>query len=257
MEIFKFIKKINKSVNRLKSREYWLLKRYKFTTVQKFSLDCFTGKRVAIIGPADSALKEKAGGYIDGFDIVIRINKSIDMVNVYSEYIGSKTTFLFHGLDETPKTGCGNIETELWKKYGVNGIFYPLNEKRFQANLNNCLLKNKGVLPLFQIDEVFYNKLRSDISNFTPTTGFAALYILLHSQCSELYISGFTFFKTPHQRGYRNDLANHHEARKLMKEYGNHNPDIEFEVFKNLIHDSNLNIMLDSTLKSLVYDDEN
>jgi hypothetical protein len=245
-----------KLFNRLKpliSRNFWLLNWYSFISVRKFSLKYFSGKRVAIIGPADSALKEKLGIYIDDFDIVIRINKSLDNIDLHHAFIGSKTTVLFHGLDETPISGCGEIDIIKWKMFGVKKVFYPLNEKRLLFNLHNYFLKNRGDIPIHQINDKFYKKLQKLINNYTPTTGFGALYVLLHSNCAELYISGFTFFKTPHQTGYRNEI-NHKDALQLIKDYGNHNPDIEFEVFKEKVANSKLNIKLDKTLQELVYE---
>lgn len=251
--LLKIAKKVYRTVRYYGSKKYWLIKWYGFNIVKNFSLEYFSGKRVAIIGPADSALNEKLGSYIDNFDIVIRINKSVENLNMHHEFIGTKTTVLFHGLDETPKSGCGTIETRKWKNVGIKKVFYPLNEKRFQNNFENYLIKNKRVLPIYQVDKEFYNQMRLKVNNYTPTTGFTALYILLHSQCSELYISGFTFFKTPHQGGYRSEIKDHSEVLKMIKDYGNHNPDIEFEVFKGLIQDSTLNIKLDKTLNKLIY----
>lgn len=222
-------------------------------TLKKFDLNDFKNKRIAIIGPANSAIENELGSYIDGFDIVVRINKSIDVVDKYAKFIGNKTTVLFHGLDETPKTGCGSIETTKWKKKGVKKVYYPLNIDKFYLNLTNYFKKNSALLPISQIDKALYDEISYKLDNFIPTTGFAAIYILLSSNFKELYISGFTFFKTNHLSGYREDLKDNSEAILLMKQYGNHDPEREFELFKKMIKNNKRNIKLDTKLLELLY----
>jgi hypothetical protein len=44
--------------------------------IKVFDLSYFHSKRIAIVGPANSAFNTNKGSYIDGFDIVVRMNKS-------------------------------------------------------------------------------------------------------------------------------------------------------------------------------------
>src|SRR5690606_28967310 len=94
--------------------------------VRQFDLSVLNGKSIAIIGAADSIFEEKNGNLIDTYDIVVRVNKGINMIGEHAEYIGTKTTLLFNGLDERPG-GTGKIDTELWKKNNVQSIIYPFN----------------------------------------------------------------------------------------------------------------------------------
>jgi hypothetical protein len=243
----------------------YFLKWMYYNTIRKFYIiykkhkssfiivpELFNGKRVAIIGPADSALSKKNGNYIDSYDIVIRFNKSVEIINIHAEFTGTKTTYLAHCLDEADLTGCGKINTKLWKHRGVEKVMYLLNEKRFDPNLDVFFLKNIARLPVFQINKIDYQNLKNSLNGKIPTTGCAALFILLNSNCSQLYISGFTFFKTEYQVGYRPNLKDFVEMRQMIKGHLNHDVDKEFHFIRDLINSSNLDIELDDKLRELM-----
>ncbi len=213
----------------------------------------FNGKSIAIIGPADSALSQKKGKYIDSFDIVIRLNKSIKIKEEHNEFIGTKTLFLAHCMDESEVTGCGRIDTKLWKNKGVQKVLFLLNENRFTPNLDKFLLKNKARLPVYQIDRKDYQKIKKCLNGKVPTTGFAALFLLLNSNCSQLYISGFTFFKTGYQIGYRPLISDISEMQNLIHGNQNHDVDQEFNIIRDLIISSSLNLEIDQALSNLIH----
>lgn len=214
--------------------------------------EIFNGKRIAIIGPADSALTQKNGDFIDGFDIIIRLNKSLEIIEEHTQFIGTKTTFLAHCMDESDFTGCGKIDTKTWKHHGVQKIFYLLNEKRFDSNFDNFFLKKEVRLPVCQIDKKDYLSIKKYLNGKIPTTGFAALFLLLNSNCSQLYITGFTFFKTSYQEGYRPKFEDISEMRKIISDHDNHDIDKEFKIIRDLINSSNLDILTDETLSKLL-----
>ena len=47
----------------------------------------------------------------------------------------------------------------------------------------------------------------------------------------KLYISGFTFFKTPYAKGYRDNLLDMEINDKHIKAHGLHSPDLELKCF--------------------------
>lgn len=259
--LLKIAKKINfriyslVSITLWKQRiENWKFLYYKKTRLKKIDLNYFNGKRVAIIGPAESALDEKLGNYIDSFEIVIRINKSVEVINVNKEFIGSKVDILFNCLDETPKGGCGKIDIKLWKNAGVKFLFYPLyfSNDRMQV-LKFFFSRSDGGMKIYEFKYNFYKKLRESIKNYYPTTGYSSLFMILKTNPKEIYISGFTFFQTEHKSSYRDEFINADKVKDFIKTNGHHNPNIEFESFKELILKSKLNIKLDKTLNKLIY----
>lgn len=221
---------------------------------KNFSLEIFKNKRIAIIGPADSVFDEENGHYIDQFDVVVRINNSINNSNfkLNNKYIGSKTTVLFHGLDESPIMGCGKVTPSQWKKQGVEMVIFPLYEDRLQHQLNNYYYLNNKHLPIMQVNSVLYQNIVNSLDDYRPSTGFAAIYMILQSQFKELYVSGFTFFKTPHVKGYKEGIENNVEVNELIKKFNIHNPENEYKLFKKLVKSSNKNIKMDNVLNQLI-----
>jgi hypothetical protein len=126
-----------------KLKKIFYLQKVKFLSknvLYDFNSNWFKNKRVAIVGGADSVLKEKLGNYIDEFDVVIRINKGVEIISNQSEYVGKKTDFLFHSFYEiTPELGGSPITPELWYENKVKRII-------FARNFNYCWFSLKNVL---------------------------------------------------------------------------------------------------------------
>ena len=80
-----------------------------FFKVKIFRKDIiFNNKRIAIVGPASSALENENGFLIDGFDYVVRINKALITWNTENEkFLGTRTDILFHNFHENFDRGGG------------------------------------------------------------------------------------------------------------------------------------------------------
>src|SRR5690349_18983575 len=87
----------------------------------------FSGKRVAIVGPASSAFNTGKGKYIDDFDVIVRMNKSPFIVadGKFRDDIGSRTDVLFHCFHENPVGGGGPIDFSLYKRSGIKFVVNP------------------------------------------------------------------------------------------------------------------------------------
>src|SRR5688572_17597507 len=90
--------------------------------------DIVKGKRVAIIGAANSTQGLAKGNYIDSFDIVIRLNKAPFVLSkgLQKEDIGSKADILFHSFFENEVFGGGPINLELYQQLNIKYIINPL-----------------------------------------------------------------------------------------------------------------------------------
>ena len=85
------------------------------------------GKSVAVVASAKYLSNFNFGDEIDSHDIVIRINKGIDIVNKNSKkFIGAKTDILYHCLLEDPENSTGPkfgfIDPIKWEKAGVKSV---------------------------------------------------------------------------------------------------------------------------------------
>lgn len=233
----KVLRKLSNIKKRIEKRyKDYLFKKYTKRALIPFDENWFRGKRVAVIGGADSAFKEKLGSYIDGFDVVVRINKGVEVVDKHSEYIGKKTDVLFHAFYDQNDLGSSPVTLGLWRDKNVGILLFSLNYKHSNYNLKNFekfIFKTKGKYELSQVADNFYFKNSKALAPYAPTTGFIAVNTIFNAQPKELYITGITFFKTPHSQDYRKSDIDY--WNKMFKEGGSkHNPEAEYQHIKSL-----------------------
>ncbi len=215
----------------------------------------FSGKRIAVVGPADSAYDELKGEYIDQFDYVIRINKALITWKPENEkYIGTKTDILVHSFLEDEFTGGGHMDFDLFRKHKVR---YILNAKHNFKNYRDILNIYKKYLTCNKIYLLSKQRVKDcdfffKNYGFGPTNGFRAIFMVMNSKPKEIYITGFTFYKTPYADGYRDQLKDMTINFEHMKKRGAHNPDLEYSVFLKLLNSCENKVILDSRLRKIV-----
>jgi hypothetical protein len=217
-------------------------------------LSVFKNKRIAIIGAANSAFDNKNGQYIDGFDIIIRINKAIVNWDVKNEeYIGRKTNILFHNYYENEDSGGGKLDFSLFKNRGIEYVINP-NSNLSSVRLNyNFYKKYLNFNKTHILKPSLYKKMIVPFGVLKPTMGYAALWCVLNSNFKEVFITGFTFFKTPYSKGYRDHLVDMTNNSKHIEDQGIHDPDLEFQEFLKLIKEErNSQVLMDRQLKAII-----
>lgn len=233
MNIFKRIRRKLKVI----ARDFFLdhyYRKYR-SSVIPFSNDYFKNKRVALVGAADSAFLEKKGAYIDGFDVVVRINKGVEAIADNSEFIGTRTDILFHSLNSSSDERVGSpITIDLWKRHEVKLLQFSYNKVfRDGYQLKKFLKETKGSFKVGEMSKDLFLSNESVIAPYSPTNGFIAFNTIVQCMPKELYITGMTFFKTPHGRGYRpGDKAFWDGFFK--SDVTNHNPDSEYQYAKQM-----------------------
>jgi len=223
--------------------------------IRVFSLDRFAGKRIAVVGPASSAFQTGKGAYIDSFDLVIRINKSALTVDAgkHPTDIGSRTDILFHCFLENLHSGGGPLDFAMYERQGIRFVINPRYEWSGVRNSFNFYKRYRTAQPTYLLSRKLFGKINRSLGGYRPTTGYSALYALLESDFAELYITGFTFFKTAYGDGYRDDMKGANQARAFMEGVGLHNPDAEFGEFKKLLaKHPGKNIRMDDELRNIV-----
>ncbi len=213
------------------------------------------GKRIAIVGAADSAFNTGKGSYIDEFDIVIRINKAPLLLKggTWKKDIGSKTDILFHSFFENEKSGGGRLDLTLYGELNIRYIVNPISEYKGYRVIYNFYKKYLAHTPVYSLPRKMYLRIITGLGNYTPTIGFCALHAVLQTNFAELYICGFTFFRTPFGEGYRNEMKAPDQVRQFIKSQGLHHPDLEYSVFKELLHqNSNKRILVDDVLAGIL-----
>ncbi|WP_026452241.1 glycosyltransferase family 29 protein [Aequorivita capsosiphonis] len=221
----------------------------------KFNPEWFSNKRIALIGGADSVLQQKHGDFIDDFDVVVRINKGVELIDKQKDYVGTKTDILFHSfLDNSKEIGSSPITVDLWKKHKVQHIVYSKNYRIAEEGIYDIILfgkKSGGKTKFSNLPKDLYMKSLEALAPQCPTTGFIAINTILNCKPKELYISGITFFKTPHNGIYRPQ-----NIEEFKKHFNNspksHNPEREYAYFKNLYLKNKSIIRLDNVLDEII-----
>ena len=218
------------------------------------------GKRIAIVGAANSAYNTEKGAFIDGFDYVIRINKAPYVVkeDKWQKDIGSRTDVLFHSFFENESSGGGPLNLPLYDSLGIKYLINPISSYagyRVSFNFYKKYLRRRVT---YLMPHKWYKEIETALGQFRPTIGFCALNAVVQADFSELYITGFTFFKTAFGEGYRDHMKESTQVRKYLQEAGLHNPDMEFVQFLKLLNSTtDKKIMLDDTLQSIIREHTN
>ena len=160
------------------------------------------GKNVAIVGPAKYLTNSEYGTEIDSHDIVVRINRGIELTDKYSNDIGTRTEVLYSCLIEKPEN-AGTIDPLFLKEEKKVQIVVAPPKSTFNGYASNTELHElvnrdkvkilKKHLSLRIVDHQFNNILAEKVK-CRPNTGFIAIYDLLRYEPSSLSIYGFSFY---------------------------------------------------------------
>jgi len=249
-----------KSVKRKIASRIW---EYKFNRLRRkafvpFDKGWFKGKRVAVIGGADSAYVDKVGDYIDGFDVVIRINNGVGMIDEYKEYVGTKTDFLFHCLFANPSGVDRNpITLDLWREKNVGLLVSCHNDLISGYGKNNVfrfLRLSRGGMKYSSVSPELHRQNLEVLKPHSPTTGFIVINTIMACEPKELYVTGITFFRTPYFDGYRQDSLEF--CFDSFKKFNTHDPSKEYQLVREIYKKSNGKLIPDSTLAGFYAEDD-
>jgi hypothetical protein len=223
--------------------------------VKKFEpAKVFANKRIAIVGAASSALQQKNGDYIDGFDIVIRVNKALVTWNPDNEvYLGKRCDILFHSFFENDHSGGGTLDFDLFDARNVRYVVNPINNFEGVRLNFNFYKKYRIAKATYLLAKASYRSLQEPFGRLRPTIGYSALQTVLSSPFREVFITGFTFFKTPYGAGYRDALLDVDANKKYIQSQNIHDPDLEFRLFISLLKNIDRSaVIMDETLGAIV-----
>ena len=216
--------------------------------------ELFAGKRVAIVGPAGSLYDVANGALIDDYDYVVRINKALVKWPQGKEaYTGSRTDILFHSLFENMDTGGGPLDFDLYATYGVRYVVNPRNTLPGWRLAFNFYKKYLSRLPLYVLPIALYQQCVRQFGPLRPTIGYTALYAALMSPCKEVFITGFTFFRTPYAPDYREKLADMKANAAHIDAQGIHDPELELRLFIQSLREARAQrVVLDQQLRAII-----
>lgn len=211
-------------------------------------INLIKNKRIVIVGPADYV---NNGKLIDSYDIVIRINRGHRMTKNTKKY-GSRTDILYHCVNQGFEYG-GKLLNDDIKNIKHIRFCYPIifnNEDNsfyhrasyfdyINLNLENINKSDKYSIISKKKYLDFENKLKT-----RPNSGTLAIWDLLHYEIKELYITGFTLFKTNYDKLYRDKVFGKSKntgqsALDEMKKYGTHDQDKIKSYYKEKLLNNN------------------
>lgn len=232
---------------------FYFIKNVKFFNANKILKD----KRVVIIGAADSAFKNRQKNYIENFDFIIRLNKAvITWKQEQDEFVGSRTDILFHGFVENfDSGGGGTLDIPLFKKFGVRYLVQPRFDKDGIRNIINFYRKYKASgTRTYLLGASAYKEIKNLFGKYHPTKGFNAIATAIKSNCSEVALIGFTFFKTPYASGYRDNIIDIQSNLKHIADQGLHDVEMEYQNFLKLVnkYHHTKKILVDATLYDIL-----
>lgn len=149
------------------------------------------GKRVAIVGNAQSIFDKQNGKIIDDHDIIIRFNRGALDLNRAVQ--GTRTDILVKATD---KILTQNEELSIWPK--IISYRFDKYAKDGQYNIGNIFLK------ILQQDFNLGKK---------PSTGFAMIYIAALAG-ADISLFGFDFGKTKTYYNNDNYITPHNYVRE-------------------------------------------
>ena len=174
--------------------------------LNKDLLGLVKNKRVALIGPAPHLVGKNLGSYLDGYDVVCRMNQIIPL-EVYRCDYGSRTDVLFHNcgtpwMPDLEKKIARSPEVFAQLKMAcclvtkadhsdVNYMSWP--DDHISDVVNNFSKINVHNIPFYWIGVRDYRKI-AHATNSQPYTGTMAIATLSHYPIKELLITGMSFY---------------------------------------------------------------
>ena len=144
---------------------------------ERAALARLAGKRIALVGNAQSLIDRRYGTMIDAADVVVRCNRAI-VVNGVSH--GYRTDWLVTGLPLTYDSA---------RARGIELVIWSSRSKRTMRNLP-AWPAFAGCLLLYADRRIA--RLRQMIGK-VPSTGMKAIDLLLAADCRQLDVYGFDF----------------------------------------------------------------
>ena len=161
------------------------------------------GKRVIIVGPSTTVEECKLGEFIESFDVVIRLNKSLPVPPRLHAHIGARTDILYNSLNQTDYPGENNINPIFLRNNRIRYLRCPYPPiTPFKYDMQAFQSRNRGIVPFGHIDHDYYRKMRYSLQT-RPYTGTCAIADLLHCGVGELYVMGIDFYTYGYARYYR------------------------------------------------------
>jgi choline kinase len=164
----------------------------------------FEDKKIIVVGPSPSLQGQNLGGFIDSFDLVIKINNGYKL---NPKDYGSRCDVLFHCF------GLGAVEDH-FKPKETSHIPYIIFSKKYKSDLaksrNKCQMffeenpteNSDNVYDI--IEDEFLIELNKQSKGLHFQTGtHTLLYLLKQTKAKQIHAIGFSFFQDGYAKEYK------------------------------------------------------
>ena len=196
--------------------------------------DFVKGKDVLVVGPAPYLYDKSVLEKIKRYDTIVRLNRSIELLDKNKNYVGDKVDILYHNIEVAPHHGSHDYSLEEWKKKGVKHvrICYPPVKSYYIKNISRFIEKNTPeIIPSSVVDRDLYNDIYHGCKNTSPNSGTIVILDLLNEEPRNLHLSGLTFLKGDkvYMDGYRDVTNGEDLIRRQNQIYKNHSIDKQID----------------------------
>lgn len=211
------------------------------------------GRSVALVAGGSSLVGKNLGTVIDSFDVVVRMNRALPIVQEKTSDLGTRTDILYNCLDCDPAAG-GPIVPMLWMNCGVKYVCstYPKSE-RFTFPQRSAGLEN--FLPTRWIDDGPYYRMKEQIKG-RPNSGTSTLVDLLSFDINEVHLFGMDFHRTLYDRDYYDGGEDVVAFEKLLSTnpVDRHDPDSQYLFFRDVIYKNDSRVVVEDYFKDIMAD---
>lgn len=189
----------------------------------------FKGKKVIIIGPADTANQYCTPEFVNQFDVVVRVNRSFPVSEENAKFTTNRCDVLFHSLVESGEWSAGVLDFKNLAGEGLKNLVFPISLAKHHKTAYKIKNRIPKTIGFYRPKIDLYKDMVASCAGFQPTTGFSAIYLSLKAQPAKVFITGFSFYQTAYAGSYRNEINNMNAWVKKINDKGDHNLKAEFD----------------------------
>ncbi|MCE6962067.1 hypothetical protein LAZ40_23805 [Cereibacter sphaeroides] len=190
----------------------------------------FADKRVLIIGAASCVSEELDRLDPADWDVIVRMNKAIDVPVIWHGKPFPRCDVLFHSFGTEGIRAAGEVTAAKLRHTGTHTLVHRTTGKSlFLRTLEeDRRLREEGSPARMRIvAPEFYKGLMRELGGHSPTTGATAICWFLGCNTRRLGIVGFTFYTTRYFPGYQDHVQSDADAPAYGLHKGIHDPEAE------------------------------
>ena len=164
-------------------------------------------KKVIIVGPSANLMNYNLGDFINGYDVIVRLNNSFPLFDNIKQNMGNKTDILYYvsgGIEKhfryIRKLRNINVLTHDKIQFIIFKKGHNSNSGKYRRRFNRFYQKYSNTTKIFSM-KLVTNKLKRELKS-DPNMGVLAMVHLLQTELQELKVIGCDFYKHPHYPQY-------------------------------------------------------